>query len=562
MIVPEIGRGADTGPELVESLRRITLEFLADLPTQWGEIQAAWARTRIAGGDAQVISDLRLKTHSLSGAAGSLGFLRIAERGRLCQRAFETVASSPSDAPAVELAGRRIDELGKAIMSDRQIDLAELARRLGAARAVSASLEEQRKRRMVFLVEDNSVQAKELSTQIGYFGYGVRVFDSPTELEEALPGQNPTVILMDITFPEGGLAGVESAQRLGAGGEGTAPVIFITMNDSMSFRLQAVRAGGKAYFVKPVDVDSLVDAMDKLAFRSDDKPARILIVDDSRVQATYTALQLKKASMTTEILSRPMDLIERIIGFEPDLVLMDMYMPDCTGIELATVIRQMERFVGLPIVFLSGETNKDKQLAALGIGGDDFLMKPIEPEHLISSVTTKVARYRQLRIHMIRDGLTGLFNHNTILEFLSREVERAREAGGELSVAMLDLDDFKDVNDSYGHATGDRVLKSLSHMLRQRLREHDIIGRYGGEEFAVIMPDTDEGTALAMLTELAEGFGMIKHLAAAREFTVTFSCGIAGLRAGGSADSLLEEADAAMYAAKGAGRNRVMLACP
>jgi diguanylate cyclase (GGDEF)-like protein len=311
-----------------------------------------------------------------------------------------------------------------------------------------------------------------------------------------------------------------------------------------------------------VDVDSLVDAMDKLAFRSDDKPARILIVDDSRVQATYTALQLKKASMTTEILSRPMDLIERIIGFEPDLVLMDMYMPDCTGIELATVIRQMERFVGLPIVFLSGETNKDKQLAALGIGGDDFLMKPIEPEHLISSVTTKVARYRQLRIHMIRDGLTGLFNHNTILEFLSREVERAREAGGELSVAMLDLDDFKDVNDSYGHATGDRVLKSLSHMLRQRLREHDIIGRYGGEEFAVIMPDTDEGTALAMLTELAEGFGMIKHLAAAREFTVTFSCGIAGLRAGGSADSLLEEADAAMYAAKGAGRNRVMLACP
>ncbi len=551
----------DTGVELVESLKQITVDFLAGLPGQWGAIQTAWARVRRDESDPADLSDLVQKTHSLAGASGSLGFFKIAEQARLSQRALEVAASAPSDPQALELAERRMDELGKAVMYDRQVDLAELTQRLGAARAVTASLEEQRKRRMVFLVEDDSVQARELSTQIGYFGYGVRIFCSPAELEKALPGQSPTVILMDIIFPEGGLAGIESAVRLGESDARAAPVIFITRNDSMSFRLQAVRAGGRAYFVKPVDVDTLVDVMDRLAFRGDDKPARILIVDDSRVQATYTSLQLKKAGMIAEILSDPMDLIERIIGFEPDLVLMDMYMPDCTGIELAMVIRQMERFVSLPIVFLSGETDKDKQLAALGIGGDDFLTKPIETEHLISSVTTKVARYRQLRTHMIRDGLTGLFNHNAILECLSREVERARSDGAGLSFVMIDLDDFKDVNDRYGHSAGDRVLKSLSHMLRQRLREGDIIGRYGGEEFAVIMPGTDENTALTMLTELAEGFSRIKHLAADRDFIVTFSCGVAGLHSGGNAESLLEEADAAMYAAKGAGRNRVLSGC-
>ena len=242
------------------------------------------------------------------------------------------------------------------------------------------------------------------------------------------------------------------------------------------------------------------------------------------------------------------------------MILLDMYMPDYSGMELAQIIRQMEQFLSIPIVFLSAETDKDKQLEALGIGGDDFLTKPIQPAHLVSSVTTRIERYRKMRTLMIHDGLTGLLNHSTTKERLSQEFERARRQNESLAFAMLDMDHFKLVNDTYGHTSGDRVLKSLAHMLRQRLRGSDTIGRFGGEEFAVIFPDTDEKRALGVMRELGEAFAKIHHYVGGQEFTVTFSCGVAAYPDFDGIDALNEAADSALYAAKAAGRNQVIAA--
>lgn len=595
---------------LSRQLHVISDQFRLDLPEQITELLEAWKNLRSAveretalsannAASTSFIPDfhesvspsqsiplwstLVRQVHSLAGSSGSLGFFGIAEQARFCQRALETAAGAPSDRRALDLVGQRLQALSAAAVECCQIDLNELTLRLGAAKTTTSSMEDQRRRRVVFLVEDDPVQSRDLAAQIGFFGYKVRVFPSPSGLEEAVLNDMPTVILMDVIFPEGGNAGIEAIVRLGAQGSVPPPVIFITRDESMSTRLQAVRAGGKAFFVKPVDVDSLVDAIDRLSFQEDDRPARILIVDDSRVQATFAAMQLRKAGMIAQILMDPMELITHIISFDPDLVLMDMYMPECTGTELATVIRQMDRFVGLPIVFLSGETDRETQLAALGIGADDFLTKPIQPSHLISSVTTKVDRYRQMRSRMVRDGLTGLLNHKSIMEKLAREVDRCRfmedsspDSGmgtaaisgirpsgdqAQLCFAMLDLDDFKTVNDRFGHSTGDRVLRSLAHMLKQRLRESDLVGRYGGEEFAVVMPATSEAEGLRLMSEVAASFASIRHRSADGEFTVTFSCGVAGLQEGGTAATLLEVADATLYVAKGAGRNRVLRGC-
>jgi len=242
-----------------------------------------------------------------------------------------------------------------------------------------------------------------------------------------------------------------------------------------------VRVGGEAYFTKPVDVNALIDVLDRLVLHSDIPAYRVLIMDDSRVQANYIAMQLRNAGLAAEIVSDPLKIIDHMSGFNPDLLLLDMYMPDCTGMELAKVIRQMEQFISVPIVFLSAETDKEKQMAALGNGGDDFLTKPIEPEHLISAVTTRIERYRKLRVLMVQDSLTGLLNHSTTKDRLAQEFERARRHNLPLSYAMIDLDHFKLVNDDFGHATGDQVLKSLAHLLKQRLRSSDIVGRIGGE---------------------------------------------------------------------------------
>jgi diguanylate cyclase (GGDEF)-like protein len=276
-------------------------------------------------------------------------------------------------------------------------------------------------------------------------------------------------------------------------------------------------------------------------------------------QASLFSMQLKRAGMETRIVPDPMQIVAHLQDFNPDLILMDMYMPGCTGIELAQVIRQMENFVSVPIVYLSAETDKDRQLEAMEQGGDDFLTKPIKPGHLVSAVTSRVIRYRRLRSLMMVDGLTGLLNHTTTKENLARELLRARREGSPLSLAMLDLDRFKLVNDQFGHAMGDRVLKSLARLLRQRLRRTDIIGRYGGEEFAVILPNTPADAGFRLMNDLREAFAELVHHSEDIGFRTTFSCGLASAPPYAELVDLSNAADRALYTAKREGRNRVYL---
>jgi diguanylate cyclase (GGDEF)-like protein len=239
-------------------------------------------------------------------------------------------------------------------------------------------------------------------------------------------------------------------------------------------------------------------------------------------------------------------------------VLMDMYLPGCTGAELASVIRQFEHFVSVPILFLSTEQDTSKQLQALKLGGDDFLTKPISSEHLISAVSARLQRYGVLRSYVFRDSLTGVLNHATMKERLALEVEHAERERRALSFVMMDLDHFKSINDAYGHPAGDRVLKSLADLLKQRLRKTDIVGRLGGEEFGVILPGVEGDDAVRRLDDLRRAFSGVHQHAERSEFTVTLSCGIAQLHAGESAEELTVFADRALYHAKQSGRNRVV----
>jgi len=158
---------------------------------------------------------------------------------------------------------------------------------------------------------------------------------------------------------------------------------------------------------------------------------------------------------------------------------------------------------------------------------------------------------------MIRDSLTGLYNHTHTLYLLDQEIAKAKQKDHGLCFAMMDIDDFKKVNDAFGHPIGDRVLRSLSMFLKQRLRKTDHVGRYGGEEFAIILPDTGESDARRVLNEIRERFSELLQPAGEREFNVTFSCGIASWN-GDNSQTLCERADRALYKAKAQGRNCVL----
>ena len=197
----------------------------------------------------------------------------------------------------------------------------------------------------------------------------------------------------------------------------------------------------------------------------------------------------------------------------------------------------------------------------MSLGGDEFLEKPIKADHLVSVVKSRLERLRIIRALMIRDSLTGLLNHTSFRGQLKQELDRCNRQKTILALAMLDLDTFKNINDTYGHAVGDSVLKSLSRLLRQRLRKSDIIGRYGGEEFVVILLDVDSESAYKVMDGIREHFAEIQHFAPDKGFfSVTFSCGIATFPEFTNATLISDAADQAMYRAKAAGRNQVMTA--
>jgi len=411
-------------------------------------------------------------------------------------------------------------------------------------------------RKPVYLGLQDQERSERLAQQLEFFGLAAQALHSAAEFRAAMSERHPAAIVMEVDFG-GRAAGLALAEESQQGLEQKIPVLFFSHDETDApTRLAAVRAGGQEFFTGAIDASSLLEKIEILTRTAHYEPYRVLVVDDSRAQATHTERVLNSAGIVTRTLTEPIKAMAELAEFQPDLIILDMYMPDCTGTELAKVIRQHERYVSVPIIYLSAEDDLDKQLDAMSEGGDDFLTKPIKPRHLIATVRTRATRARSLKARMVRDSLTGLYNHTHTLQLLEDARARARRDGKPLTFAMLDIDHFKKVNDTYGHPMGDRVIKSLALFLKQRLRKTDHIGRYGGEEFAVVLPDTNAEAAFKVLDDIRQRFAEIRYPAQPQDLSCTFSCGIAELSPDMEIKRLSSQADQALYIAKNGGRNR------
>ncbi|MBU2873382.1 diguanylate cyclase [Marinobacter salexigens] len=416
------------------------------------------------------------------------------------------------------------------------------------------------RRTPVYIALANVEMASRLIRQLEFFGFRAAAFDSAEELAEACALHKPETILMDVNFGGSKNAGIATIERLQERHDTPVPIIFMSDEDgTIETRLRASRCGGEEFFYPAVDPGQLIEKIETYTHGNTVEPYRVLVLDDSRAQAKFMETVLRKAGMTAHIITDPMEIIHALDIFSPEIIILDMYMPGCTGMEVARVIRQQDRFHSVPIIYLSAEDDVTKQLHAMSLGGDDFLTKPIDPKHLIATLHNRGRRARSLLALMIRDSLTGLYNHTHTLYLLDQEIVRAQQKDQPLCFAMIDIDYFKKVNDTFGHPIGDRVLRSLSMFLKQRLRKTDHIGRYGGEEFAIILPNTRPSDARNVLNEIRERFAELQQPAGDREFNVTFSCGVASWNNEPS-QTLCERADRALYTSKEHGRNCVTLA--
>ncbi|CAK0779994.1 Histidine kinase [Gammaproteobacteria bacterium] len=249
---------------------------------------------------------------------------------------------------------------------------------------------------LVHLVEDDPEQARQLSQALEANGYRVRIFPTLPAFRLAYADdERPAAVVIDMAFPEGDTAGAQVISGIKARQTNFLPVIFISARDDLDTQLTAYRVGASRHLTKPVDTDKLVGLLDELTERIPVQPYRVVLVDDDSIMLQAQTMVLEQSGMTVQAVIDPLQTLEAVRAFAPDVLLLDVYMPGATGPELAAVLRGQEAYTHLPILFLSAEVDMSRQLLALNLGGDDFLVKPVQPVHLVAAVTARARRARQ-----------------------------------------------------------------------------------------------------------------------------------------------------------------------
>ena len=702
-----------------EILLQMRTSFAEQLPLRIGAIRQAVLALIERPRDEPAQQKIRHLLHSLIGASGTFGMATIGLSARYLDDVVEHfIQNSDFTESANEPVCDALEQLEclaskQEVSEDQAVELLPEPVRHRAAP-------------LIYVVEDDPVQAEVLCRLLTEHGYRVQAFTELNQFCQAcLHEPLPFVIIMDMIFPEGAQAGADAIAALKHQILGGPPIIFVSVRDDLQARLAAYHAGASRYLCKPVQPSHLLRVLNEYALNTPHKPYQVLIVDDEPLLLELHASILREAGMNVRTEVNPLNTLNVLREFHADVLLLDVYMPECEGTELAAVIREDERFTRLPILFLSAETSLTKQLAALEFGGDDFLVKPVAPAHLVMAVKMRAQRMRRklqlmetlndslmdfvrvqalqrsngnlrkvisvhqqteqelrvlaaafetpdaimitdsnakiLRVNQSFQKITGYTDVEVLgktpqlfksgrhtAEFYSslwatllaeggwageiwdkrkdgeiypkyltitavqdetgsvshyvavfRDISDAKRIESEIrtlafydqltelpnrrllmdrvygallasdrsqqygALLFIDLDNFKNLNDTYGHNVGDLMLIEVAARLSDCVREVDTVARMGGDEFVVLLENLSEDKREAILyaNTVAEKIRLVlgeSYQLSSCEHRSTPSIGVTLFYAHAyTMDELFKRADTAMYRAKAAGRNAI-----
>ncbi len=302
-----------------------------------------------------------------------------------------------------------------------------------------------------------------------------------------------------------------------------------------------------------------------------DSNFRVAIVDDDPAIRRLVRLFLKRSGYEIAEFATGNEAREQLAKIPWDLAVLDRRLPDMDGVELCQELKSNPDFKSHYVIMLTGEDEQEDKVQGLDLGADDYITKPFQYPELLARIRAAkrivdlqkelMETNRRLERLSITDGLTNLYNHRYFQDELARAFEKSARYARPLSLAMADLDFFKKINDSYGHAVGDEVLKAVSRMFEQSSRSTDLVARYGGEEFSVMMPETDMDAAIAFAEKLRRLVESTPIDTQAGALHVTVSVGVATVPHRGihAAKELIVSSDNALYRAKEGGRNQVQI---
>jgi two-component system cell cycle response regulator len=449
----------------------------------------------------------------------------------------------------------------------------------------------------ILVVDDVPANVKLLEARLSAEYFDVTTAQSGREALAKCEKAECDIVLLDVMMPD--MDGFEVCRRLKSNpATHHIPVVMVTALDQPSDRVAGLDAGADDFLTKPVSDIALiarVRSLTRLKMMTDElrmravtskeigiegpereavaetgRNGRILIVDNRTSSYERIAATLSQ-EQEVEIEPDPNSALVRAAEGNYELIIVSLSLDNFDGLRLCSQIRSLDRTRNTPILAIADGDDNTRLARGLEIGINDYLIRPIDKNELMARARTQVRKKRyterlrdnvQLSIEAaITDALTGLHNRRYMESHLATLVSQSHARRKPLSVLVLDIDFFKSVNDTYGHDAGDDVLREFAVRVRKSIRGIDLACRLGGEEFVVVMPDTDMGVAATVAERLrrriaSEKFPIEQGRGA---IDVTISIGLAGLEGeGDKAGNLLKRADQALYRAKRDGRNRVV----
>ncbi len=537
-------------------LNYLRSKFAGILTERLEKIRSALGSAKSNPKDAKLLAEALRLAHNLKGTSRSAGYSLVGEAAEHLERALKVLEST--NLAQYEESWTDTDGFLDLLKRNSELDLKQHAG-LDAGSSVNEADVAARVKVAVLGAKDiqerYSPKSSSPPIQLMFFSN----YQEVLEKAQSVP-IDAVLIEIDVSAPEPSL---KLARELrGLTGHANLPVAFISEGSlSRLGQGETTHAGASLVLSKPVNSPTLNDAIDYLLKIGQGGRPRILIVDDDEDFAELVATALGREGMLIKAEHDPTNLLTTLQDYVPDLILLDVRMPTISGFEVCRMLRASERWQDLPILFLTAETGLDARVNAFDAGADDYLPKPFASKELLARVKGKLERARLIKEKADKDALTGLLLRRAFITQLKPIISESQSNSLTLSLALIDVDHFKKVNDTYGHIAGDMVLEYFGGLLSRRFRVEDLRCRWGGEEFIVafrhVPVEVMKGSLERALEELRSN---TFEGEAGDRFSVTFSCGIASFPCDGNTiDELVRIADRRLYRAKESGRNRVII---
>lgn len=422
-------------------------------------------------------------------------------------------------------------------------------------------------RKTAYHLGNGEAPAGDIDRYLATQSYELTRFDRADELKELLVALPPHLVIVDAAF-ESALDEIGAlVKRARAEVSERIWLVALSNDGELQARLRAVRAGCDAFIALPANAADVVARIGEMTETERVNPYRIMIVEDDRSQTLFAESILRKAGMETLAINEGLDALDELDRFRPELILMDLYMPDVDGMELTALIREREAFISTPIVFLSGEHDADKHFEALNAGGDDFLSKPIRPKHLISAVTNRVRRARQMSSRQSAaatpvqaTAVDGTVPSETLLrrlaECLAMEDGRSR-AGGLL---VFELENAEALRQQLGEERYERLFTEIGSFLASHAGPRDLVARDGTSGFLLLNSDREVAVLESYAANIRDRVTRETFAAAEGAGRILLDAGVCPFTgAAGDALAMLDVARAAVTAARAADRHGVFV---